>query len=423
MSADNSTGGSPVHAESAAVETSDRGSLTLDAFAADAYGADSYGSDAVADEVPRSAYWSNLLADRWRVARLAGMAVYAVLFYWQYTRGMPWASKGLPLEREQFIGWMALGACIWSLGRDRKELFLALGGFGALACCFVIYDFSRGAIDNLWGSAVLIPNTTVTTPSQAVLNARRIITAERAIFFGKMPNEWLQDSFYLPSNQHPPKWEVVTALTYTSHFATVYVVALFMWFRNRRIWLQWVRSLVTLITLGVMGYLAFPTAPPWMAAKFDLMPVTARPGTRALQYIHLQFADRLWNKGQALTNLVAAMPSLHMGFSVLVTAFFWRTSRRWLRVVLVLYPLSMLFTLVYGGEHYIMDCLAGALLAWFAVWLNRRYVAWRSGEPFLPGFASIGGRRSFAKTQTAGEFPEELPAVATTDSVEDQFSS
>lgn len=406
MSADGSMGGGPAVSEPSALEAS-----VSDGFAADAF----------TDVVPRSNYWADLLADRWRVVRWLGMAAFVVLFYWQYTHGMPWSRKGLPLEREQFIGWMALGAAIWSLGRNRKEVFLAIGGFGALAACFILYDFSRGAIDNLWGNPELIPQTGVTTPSQAVLNARRIITAERAIFFGKMPNEWLQDWFYLPSNQRPPKWEVITAIVYTSHFVTVYVVALFTWFRNRKIWLQWVRSLVTLITLGVTGYLLFPTAPPWMAAKFDLMPVTARPGTRALKYLHLQFADRLWNKGQALTNLVAAMPSLHMGFTVLVGAFFWRRSRRWVRVILVAYPLLMMFTLVYGGEHYVMDCLAGALLAWLSVLLNRRYVAWRAGEPFLGKYADrwvIAGKK-----RTAGELPQELPAVATTDSVEDQFSS
>jgi membrane-associated phospholipid phosphatase len=31
--------------------------------------------------------------------------------------------------------------------------------------------------------------------------------------------------------------------------------------------------------------------------------------------------------------------------------------------VLVLYPIAMTFSLVYSGEHYLSDCLAGALVA------------------------------------------------------------
>ena len=329
-------------------------------------------------------WWSGVVADRWRLARFVAFLAYGAVGLWQYFHGMPWPSRGLPLEREQLLGWMAVGAALWSIGRARSEVLLAIGGFGALAACFVLYDYSRGAIDNLWGNQAQIPQSSVTAPSQAVLNARRIVTAERALFFGHMPTEWLQNRLYLPSNQRPPKWEVVTALVYVSHFLTVYVIALFMWFRNKQRWLQWVRSLVTLITLGVLGYLLCPTAPPWMAAKFNIMEITARPGTRALKYIHLQFADRLWNKGQGMVNLVAAMPSLHQAFTVLVLAFFWRSARPWVRVLLVAYPVLMLFTLVYGGEHYIMDCIVGALLAWLAVWLNRWFDAWRQRRASEP---------------------------------------
>ena len=34
------------------------------------------------------------------------------------------------------------------------------------------------------------------------------------------------------------------------------------------------------------------------------------------------------------------------------------------------------FRLVYGGEHYVMDCLVGGVLAWLAVWGNRRLSRW-----------------------------------------------
>jgi hypothetical protein len=46
------------------------------------------------------------------------------------------------------------------------------------------------------------------------------------------------------------------------------------------------------------------------------------------------------------------------------------------RVILVAYPCLMLFTLAYGGEHYVLDCIVGAALAWFAVWVNRAYDRW-----------------------------------------------
>ena len=62
-------------------------------------------------------------------------------------------------------------------------------------------------------------------------------------------------------------------------------------------------------------------------------------------------------------NPVAAMPSLHAGVSFLIAlngVHRLRTRWRWL---LVAYPLSMSTALVYYAEHYVVDVLAGALLA------------------------------------------------------------
>ena len=57
------------------------------------------------------------------------------------------------------------------------------------------------------------------------------------------------------------------------------------------------------------------------------------------------------------------MPSLHAAFPVLILLFFWGGARWWQRILLVAYPLAMAFTLVYGGEHYVTDVLAGWVYA------------------------------------------------------------
>ena len=62
-------------------------------------------------------------------------------------------------------------------------------------------------------------------------------------------------------------------------------------------------------------------------------------------------------------NPVAAMPSLHAGIAFMVAIYGiqrLRTPWRWL---LAAYPLVMSFALVYYGEHYVIDIVAGALLA------------------------------------------------------------
>jgi membrane-associated phospholipid phosphatase len=56
------------------------------------------------------------------------------------------------------------------------------------------------------------------------------------------------------------------------------------------------------------------------------------------------------------------MPSLHQAFTVMMALVLYRVRRR-LGILAGLYAAAMGFALVYLGEHYLVDVLAGALLA------------------------------------------------------------
>ena len=83
-------------------------------------------------------------------------------------------------------------------------------------------------------------------------------------------------------------------------------------------------------------------------------------------------AAAIWDKGDSLYNPVAALPSLHAAFPMLLLCFFWRTGT-WVRVLGIAYVLAMGWTLVYGGEHYIFDVLLGWIYA-VAVYFGVRWV-------------------------------------------------
>ena len=57
------------------------------------------------------------------------------------------------------------------------------------------------------------------------------------------------------------------------------------------------------------------------------------------------------------------MPSLHAGIAFLVAAYAIMRLRSWWRWLLVLYPVAMGVSLVYNAEHYVVDVLAGWLVA------------------------------------------------------------
>ncbi len=61
------------------------------------------------------------------------------------------------------------------------------------------------------------------------------------------------------------------------------------------------------------------------------------------------------------------MPSLHTAITVLMAFALWRV-RPALGIAGGIYSLAMGFSLIYLGEHYLVDVLAGAVLAVGVAW-------------------------------------------------------
>jgi membrane-associated phospholipid phosphatase len=118
--------------------------------------------------------------------------------------------------------------------------------------------------------------------------------------------------------------------------------------------------------LGVIVYWAVPTAPPWYAAKQGS--IRGAEGEAAMRRIMVEHGEAFWKeRWQPLYsflggNPLAAMPSLHFATSlmaarVLAEAGPAEGALGWT------YALTLGFALVYLGEHYVIDLLAGATLA------------------------------------------------------------
>ncbi len=73
------------------------------------------------------------------------------------------------------------------------------------------------------------------------------------------------------------------------------------------------------------------------------------------------------------TNPIAAMPSLHAAFPFLACLLLWRLYR-WKALPFYIYTATVLFTIIYTGDHYITDILAGLLLAAVCYFLAGRYI-------------------------------------------------
>ena len=87
--------------------------------------------------------------------------------------------------------------------------------------------------------------------------------------------------------------------------------------------------------------------------------------------LHLREPEVLLQRGQAIVNPYAAVPSLHAAYALLIAITLWRYVPRWVRPLLAVYPVAMGLTLVYTGEHYVVDVLIGWAYVLLAMFLER----------------------------------------------------
>jgi len=154
-------------------------------------------------------------------------------------------------------------------------------------------------------------------------------------------------------------WHVVVTTVYVSHFLVTPIIAAVLWLRDRRRWMNFTANVVGVALLGVAIYILVPAAPPWYAAAEGVIPPVERLSGLGWDVVGLHGAGALFDQGQAKVNLVAAIPSLHTAYAVLVLLFFWPVLNRLGRVLLTCYPLMMGLILVYSGEHYVVDVVLG----------------------------------------------------------------
>jgi membrane-associated phospholipid phosphatase len=176
--------------------------------------------------------------------------------------------------------------------------------------------------------------------------------------FGTLPTVWLQERLL----DGAPHWyDAVAALVYVTHFASVPVVTAVVWFWHRDRFRRWIGALGTFTVVGISGYVVHPAAPPWLASG------TERVSTLGWDHLGLDRIGDLLARSQEASNPVAAMPSLHAGAALLVGLFLWPAVTVAWRAVLLGYALLMALTLVYTGEHYVADVVAGWSVAVVAV--------------------------------------------------------
>jgi hypothetical protein len=292
-------------------------------------------------------------AFRWPLA-----AAYVVAFVVSYR------SKGFPFDRERVLLWALVALCIVSLGSSPRRFGQMVVDWIPFALLLLAYEYSRAFADNL-GRPITV---------------QLLVRADRSLFFGIDPVTWLQQRLYDP-DAGPGWWELAVSIVYASHFVLPYVLAAVLWWRSRAVWRRWVNRFLLLSFAGVVTFAVLPTGAPWYASQQGYIGPLERPVGRGWRTIGFHAAPVLIERGRDVVNAFAAFPSLHAGHAFLAAAFVHQQrgwSRRWIWVYS--YPMAMGFALVYGGEHFVVDVIAGFAFAgasmvaagWLEAWWHAR---------------------------------------------------
>jgi hypothetical protein len=163
---------------------------------------------------------------------------------------------------------------------------------------------------------------------------------------------------------------------------------------------------------ALVGYLAFPTAPPRLS------------GLGIVDTVSGHLSVNL-NKGfvSGLYNPYAALPSMHAGYALVVgAALFSQGKHNVTRAAGVVYPALVVLVIVATGNHFLLDAGAGAFVDLVAVGLTLLLLQPRAATPAIPlegrhhsrrgSWASVSlsnatrpgnrARRSQPATQTSG---------------------
>ena len=154
-------------------------------------------------------------------------------------------ADGLPTDRVVLLGWAFTGLVAHAAVDGWRRVVRLLAEWLPVAALLLLYDATRGLADTL-GMPVH-----VTEPA----------AADGWLGGGVLPTVRLQQAL------DADWWKALAALVYGSHFVVTPLLLCVLWVRNRPLWGRYVRMVLALSAAGLVTYVLYPAAPPWLAAR------------------------------------------------------------------------------------------------------------------------------------------------------------
>jgi PAP2 superfamily len=178
------------------------------------------------------------------------------------------------------------------------------------------------------------------------------------------------------------------------HFPATFAILAWLFVRHRGEYLRVRTELIISTAIALLIHINYPLAPPRLVPQFGIVDTMVTVGPSAYPQ----------STESGFANQFAAMPSLHVGWAVLMAIAVIRVYRTRWRWAALLYPAATWTVVVVTGNHYMIDGIVGTAIVLVAVGICGFVPRWRPGRH--PALAAGVAPRT--ETLDGEELPEEL---------------
>jgi hypothetical protein len=211
---------------------------------------------------------------------------------------------------------------------------------------------------SLYGLYLVIRGASIGDLDEATAHAWQLVHAEQAL--GVFHEQSLQNAL-------APAAELFSAYYMLGFGPLLAAVLVWLLLRHRDLYRRLRTVLFVSLGAALVFYVMYPTAPPRLVPDLGIADTVGlswdgdTAGTPEAGRVTGSFVGLAYNP-------YAAMPSMHVGWALLVGWFACRAARRLpLRLFFLLHPALMTIAVTATGNHYFLDSVLGATVALIAV--------------------------------------------------------
>ncbi len=202
---------------------------------------------------------------------------------------------------------------------------------------YIYYEYSRAVIEHF--------DKTVTY--------RFLISFEEKIFHQPLT------IIFLSHRNIIADYSSITVYALHPAYLVLYALVLLLLSQDGREYTRFTLEFTLASIIGVTVFYLVPVAPPWIAI----------PGVTRLPNPLVMAVSAILHRQYYPPNPYAALPSLHVGLTVVFVASVYRlTKSREALYLGIIFSGLMAFSVLYTGNHYLIDIIAGYLVGLFSVW-------------------------------------------------------